>query len=366
MASLKFVAIAAFLSAVIVLATVSVWFIYVMPNINVSTPINVNVVAETPEGEIIPATGKQYFYEHGGKLTINNDGYKTYDDSSVTTALPTRKFFHANKQSLMMSLGYATTSGSGDLWISDNGILYLVIDMNGTTYYLDEYETLNFGGDYIAERIDAFDYDPVDGDYDDDGTIEYYYKCDFTSVPKSDNNEATVYQNLYLINYDSAPSITSQANVTGVSATTDNYYTAEGYIAGWTGEGYGFKLSRVYITMGTATDNRTRVEDGYVKFVSLSVGDYTYTSAGWDYGSGWWKMNNVITSSDPAADPTEEAYCPMVYYDRGAGTTWAKVNFKIYGHLSSSDVFLVTIKIYYINPAGTVATATQNYSFTQS
>jgi hypothetical protein len=337
-----------------------------MPNINVSTPINVNVVAETPEGEIISPIGHQYFYEHGGKLTIHADCYWSYDDAEQTSALPYRKFYHANKQSLMMSLGTTTQNGSGNLWVSDMGILYLVIDWaTETTYYLDEHATITLGGDYVAERIDAYDFDPVDGDYDDDGTIEYYYKCDFTSVPKSDNNEATVYQNLYVIKYDSAPSITSQANVTDISLTTDNFYTAEGYLAGWTGEGYGFKISRVYVTVSSSGSNRTRVEDGYIKFVELSVGDFRYTSADWDYGSYWWKIKNVITSTDPAADPTEEAYCPIVYYDRGAGTTWAKVNFKIHGHLSSaSEVIVVTIKIYYINPAGTVATAEQNYSFT--
>jgi len=359
MASLKFVAASAFVATIIVLSTLVAWNVLVGPVLPPRRE-GLYVITPTPSYEIIePTPEMKYFYEHGGQLTINCPVYWSYDDSAQTTSLPYRKIYHADKKSLMAVMDADDLSTSGDLWISDGGILYMVVDVDAqTTYFLDVDSMLNFGGDYLVEEVDPYIFDPEDGDYDDDGNREYYFKLDVRTLPKTDTMQQTIYINCYVAKVESAPSLLSQANVTGVSTTAYNYYTAECYVSGWDGEGYAIKVSRIVITVSSSGDNKTYVEDGYVRFTTLTLGDYTFTDYDWDYGSGRIKIDLGVASE------TQERDALYVYYERGAGSTWCKVNFKIYAKFpATGKTWIATIKIYYINPAGTISSFSQNVEF---
>jgi len=350
------VAACSVVATLLILTTLLAWTTFVGPPIT----LNTNIVAKTPEGEIVDVTPEmRYFYEAGGQLTLTIDMYWTYDDSAISSARPLVKIYHANKQSLMASYGTTDNSTSGDLWISDAGKLYMVIDHStGTTYFLDEAATLARGGDYLTGKVLPTSY-ITSGDYDNDGTIEYYYELNFKTLAKTDNQQQSAHLSVYLTKVESAPSIVSSLNVTGVSTSAYNYYSAEAYISGWDGEGYAVKIAKVQLTLPDSA-NATYVEDGNIRLQELRVADNVYTGYDWDYSSRVFKMDMGTTSTQE----TQESYGTLVYYNRGAGSTFAKINLKIYAKFPAAAVIDFTVKIYYINPAGTIASATHEMTFT--
>ena len=314
--------------------------------------------AETPFGEVRePTPEDKYFYQTGGTLKLDFSVYWSYDDSAITSNHPQIKVFHADKETLFAS----DTDGSinyvsSDLWISDQGILYLVVDWGtGTSYYLDVDKTV----DSNAYIVDSFAWDA-----DDDGTLEYAFTIDVTSLPTlaAGETQKTIAINLYVWKAESAPSLTSSLNVTGVSTSSYNYYTCEGYISGWDGEGYAIKIVKVQLTLPNA-NNASYVEDGYVKLMYVSLGygkdkSWKWTSYTWEYANKRWTIDIGVT------DPTEEYYGKLIKYERGAGSTFAEFKVQIYAKFpSTGKKFMPTLKIYYIKPDGTTASITQVLSF---
>jgi hypothetical protein len=318
-------------------------------------------VITTPEGEVkMPEEWMQYFYQHGGELTINVPMYWSYDDAAQTTFRPAVKIFHADKKSLMINMDQNTTSGSGDLWISDEGILYMVLDMGtATSYYLDTEALETQGGDYVVTRIAADEF-ISGGDYDSDGVIEYYYELDVKSLAKTDDLKQRIYVNLYCWKTIATPSITSLLNVTACPHASWNYHTAELYVSGTTwSEGYAIKLSKIRITWSSSGTNRTDVfTDGIIQTKQVIINGIPYTPTSENSASGW----QDFEISD---DYLQESACPMVVFERGLGSTFAHLDVKIYANMgAASEVQLGTLTVYWINPAGTRASVTQNFMYT--
>jgi hypothetical protein len=300
-------------------------------------------------------------YIYSGALQIDFPEYWSYDNSKISAAaaLPDVYIYHADKSKLFGSDTGANGNVSGELYPSDAGILYMVLDYGTqTTYYLDVGEIT--GSWLKADSLTMWDHDK-------DGTDEYCWTLDFTSLGALQAGESKKEKtlNLYVLKYDSDPTLTSTVNCTGVSTSTYSDFTAELYISGWSGEGYAIKITRVLITLPDS-NNATYVEDGKVQFKQMSLGygydkRYTWSSASWDLANKQWTVNIGVT------DWTEEAYAKLIKYERNAGTTFATAKITMTcGKFASSAVVLPTLKIYYIDPAGTSTSFTHAFSFTQS
>jgi len=354
MASLKLVAAAAFICTIIVLSTVTVWYTFV--NLPAIQQIAIEL---TPEGE--EATKPTPSYIYSGSLKINFPEYWSYDNSNITAAaaLPDTYVYHADKDKLFGSSTGAIGYVEGELYEEDAGILYLVLDYGTqTTYYVDVGQIS--GSWFKADSLTMWDHDL-------DGTDEYCWTLDFSKLGPLAAGESTKVKtlNLYVVKYDSGPTLTSSVNCTGISATTYSDFTAELYISGWTGEGYAIKITRVLITLPNA-GNATYVEDGKVQFKQMTLGygydkSYRWTSALWDLANKQWTVNIGVT------DYTEEAYAKLIKYERNAGTTFATAKITLTcGKFGSGATLQPTLKIYYIDPSGTATSFTHVFKFTQS
>ena len=354
MASLKWVAAAVFLGTIIVLSTITVWYTFVrVPSI---THLTIDL---TPAEEEKLKPTPTYIYD--GALKINFPEYWSYDNTKIAVgaALPDTYIYHADKVKLFGSDDGATGYIEGELYPDDVGILYMVLDYGTqTTYYVDVGEVT--GSWLKAGSLTMWDHDL-------DGTDEYCWTLDFSSLGAlaagESKKEKTL--NLYVVKYDSGPTLTSTVNCTGVSDTTYSDFTCELYISGWTGEGYGIKITRVLITLPNAA-NATYVEDGKVQFKTMSLGygydkTYKWTSVDWSLANKQWTVDTDVT------DWTEEAYAKLIKYERNAGTTFATAKITMTcGKFAGSAILLPTLKIYYIDPAGTATSFTHTFSFTQS
>ena len=325
----------------------------------VGNPFSVNVVVD-PDGSRDPLGTDVFFYQHGGQLKVNIKFYWSYDDSAITTNRPTIYIYHADKESLFGSMSSSVDNVTGDMWIADEGILYCVMDWGtGTTYFLHEDRIATDNAYISGDR-------PTRWDYDEDGTDEYLYKLDVTKLSKISAGESQkeITFNGYAWKAESAPAITSISNVTTMSYTAYEYYVAEAYISGWDGEGYAIKINRLKVTLPDA-GNATVSDDGNVKlqYVSLVYGDgktFRWTGYDWDQAGKEYVMDLGMSSSEQ----TQEFDGKLVMYERGTGSTFAKVNIKIQAKMTAINVvWLPTIKLYYINPAGTIASTTLTVKF---
>lgn len=296
-----------------------------------------------------------------GILNLTHPYYSSYDDSSYTSAYPDLKAYHKDKQTLFGSSA-DTSEITGRMEEEDSGILYLAMDIGADTqYYLDMSRILS-----ANSRLGGL----FPWDYDNDGTLEYGMKIDCTDLSPLTGGEtmkeATF--NMYVWPADVAGLAgTSQLNTTasGLSGAVYYDYTCSGYFSGCS-QGSGFKVVKAEVTLPDS-GNATYVEDGQVKNVWLSVGyakDQTYT---W-YDTGSWEYSNKRWLFDIGVDdPTQEYYGNLFFYGRTASATVFSYSLHIQAaNFGASAVFLPTIKLTYINSAGTIGTISRVVAFTDS
>ncbi|MGB9672278.1 MAG: hypothetical protein ACPLZY_03940, partial [Candidatus Norongarragalinales archaeon] len=295
-------------------------------------------------------------YVYSGNLKVNLVCYDIYDDSVVTPTNIVFKIWHADQATLF---GTRTGAGSdyitGQVNVADNGILYLSIDHAATTSYY----TLDSKTDMANGMLTALSPKDVDAD----GILEHYFKLDVTSLTplQAGETQKEITLNLYFLNADTAGlswTATINPSSTDLSGSTYIDLTAEGYLTGVT-EGDGFKIVRVELTMPNA-GNETYVEDGKVKNVWVSIGDYKWTVLSWQPGQDRFLVWE-------ATDVTQEVYGKELFYAKNAGTTWCTYKVHIQGaNFASAAVWNPTLKITIINPAGTISTITQSLTFTDT
>jgi len=361
--SLKYMFMAAVVVTIAVMATLVVWNRVIVPMTGLEqTP------TPTPSGEVRPPQpGDKWFYQTGGLIDIAFYYYWAYDNSLVTTSssLPKVVVYHADKTNIVAVNSTWGSDGtvtlSGNLWIRDSGILYVAVDQQFVTtkvYYHDASLTKG-GSDQFTGTWEAWDYDK-------DGSLEYAYKMDLTLLPtlQAGESKKTLYSNLYGWKYDSSLTWTSQTNATSISTSSYNYYTAEGYLGGWDGEGYAIKIVKAVIEIGigvtsTDTTNKTYVDSGYLKIAEVKLWNFDWTSGfTWDYGSSRYTINIDVP------DEAQEVYGKMIKYERAAGSSFAKYLIKAYAQFpSASKTIYVTLKLTIIQPDNTITTTKINTSF---
>lgn len=291
-------------------------------------------------------------FVYSGRLKIYLPQYQTYNASAITAAaaLADVYIYHADKTTVFGTETGGTGTVTGSLSPEDVGVLWMVLDnTDQTSWYFDADEVMS---NYIVEG-------PVAWDHDDDGTDEYAYKLDFSEWlgPKLEESAKEVTINLWSTKYDSSPSITSSVNSTAQTTSEYNDVTCELYLAGWdTNKGTEIKITRVQLTFANST-HVTHIDDGYHKLKKVSLGygvdkTWTWTSYTWSKANSWYEMNIGVS------DVTEEFYGKTIRYERGASARFAtaKVEFNTKGQ--TGHWLEPVLKIYYINPAGTVASMT--------
>jgi len=309
-------------------------------------------VKEEPETGIEKPEG----FIYSGNLKVNLIMYDLYDDSQVTPTDIVTKIWHKDQKTLFGSVTMdGTDEISGQVLPEDEGILYVSVDHEATTIY--------YVLDAQSESATGFLTALTPRDVDDDGVLEHYYKLDLTWLTPLEAGETQkeITINFYALDADvTGLDIVSQLNATSSDFSGSSYVDAiaEGYISG-VSEGDGFKIVRVELTMPNAA-NESYVEDGKVKNVWVQLGDYKWTVLQWQPGQDRYLVWE-------ATDVTQEVYGKVLFYERGAGTTWCKYIVHIQGaNFGAGASWVPTLKITYIDPSGTIGTISQVISFTDT
>jgi hypothetical protein len=314
---------------------------------------------KTIDEEIIPEG-----YVFHGNLNVNIPIYDEYDDSTITATNIVAKLWHADQTTLVGSK--TTPDGSdditGEVSVADNGILYLSVDHAATTiYYIDDAKS-----DAACGYITAMP--PTDTDLD--GTLEHYFKVNLAGLTPltAGETQKEITLSLYSIQYDAPSLITSSVNGTNADLSGSSYVDVycTGYLDGITA-GDGFKIVKIVLNTGVDGDNETYYEDGKVKdlWISLAYGySKTYTWTSYDYAYSGAAVATRFTFNIGVTDTTQEVYGKNVLYEQNCGSTFAvyTVHIKGAGFTATQD-WEPTLYVYYINPAGTVASVTQLISF---
>lgn len=310
-------------------------------------------IEEAKEGEKPPG------FMYSGLLNLNLPMYDVYDDSTITPTDIVCKLWHADETTLVGSK--TTPDGSdditGEVFASDQGILYLSVDHNGTTIYYTLDQESEDAGTYLTALTPK--------DVDDDGILDHYFKVDITNLSPlaAGETQKEITINLYTLDADVTDlAATSQLNGTSADLSDTSYLDlyATGYLSGIS-EGDGFKFVRVELTMPDS-GNETYVNDGMVKNVWVSLGygkDKTYK---WD--SMLWQPGQDRFLAWEATDIAEEVYARSIIYERGAGDTFASYQVHIQGaNFDAGAVWKPTVKITYISPAGVLGTISRIIEF---
>lgn len=293
-----------------------------------------------------------------GPLTVSFPEYNSYNSTVYTAGNSSIKLFHADKTTLF---GSATSqkSISGVVLPSDQGILYMAADIGAqTAMYLDDnlivsanqlYVKSAFGWDYLNKNV-----------------LSHGFKLDFSGLPQIAGGQtaqvATI--NMYCWNAGVPTAMMCQLNVTGIS-TSASYtdYTCTGYISSTMGNS--FKACVVQLTLpdsgnATACDP---ISGGKVKNVWVSLGNGLGTS--WTWSSYTWDLaNKRFLFTLPITDTTQEYNALQARYPQGGTSnifTWT-VHFSA-GSFAASSYLLPTLKITFINPAGTMTTVSRIMKF---
>jgi len=309
-------------------------------------------IFKKPTGVELPPEG----FVYTGNLKVNLAEYNIYDDSAATTTNIVAKIWHADQATLF---GTVTMDGSdsitGQVNAADNGVLYLSIDHAATVIFY----TLDTKTGTVNTMLTAQSPKCVDAD----GVLEHYFKLDLSSLTPltAGETQKEITLNMYFMGADvSGLDWTATINPSSAALSGTAYVdlTAEGYMTSVT-EGTGFKIVRVELTMPTS-GNETYVEDGKVKNVWVSIGDYEWTVLSWQPGQDRYLVWE-------ASDVTQEVNGKDLFYAKNAGTTWCTYKVHIQGaNFAASAVWNPTLKITIIDPAGTISTVSETLTFTDT
>ena len=330
--------------------------------------IKTEPVAKTPEGEVIsPTPESRYLYETGGKLKITFSLYNAYNDTEVTKDRPTVKIYHSrgkpfdpDNKELFGTMGATSTSVTGELWISDAGKLYMVIDTEDEDdWYL--YTAENTEMQYVVES------EPKLVDADGDGTFEYLYTLDVTPVPKLEAGESQKEITIvgYVVQYGT-PALKSDYNVSDVSTSSWNYHTASVYVD--LAEGYGFKFTKVWLDLSGGNHNHTLVDNNSVQIQYIRIvdeGGETYLLKKFTFDKGAKEIRFDLSDYGVEYE-TEESNGLLVFRDRNEGTRWCRIELRIKAKFDQADGWMPNLKIQYIKPDGSQGTISQLVKFSNS
>ncbi|MEM3507633.1 MAG: hypothetical protein QXT31_08305 [Candidatus Bathyarchaeia archaeon] len=307
-------------------------------------------------GVSTPVSGPgEIFY---GPIEIRMDCQNVYDLSNPTANEPTVKIWDSSRSSSLPITLDGSTPTIFNLKKEDKGKAWLTVDFGtSTTYFVDPVKTKEFARGYITG------WEPWD--YDKDGTLEWAFALDFSQLTPLTGGETAkkVQFNIAVISAASSVTFTSVLNPTGVSTTAYMDYYATGYINVPLGQG--FKVVRMRLNVPTSGDNKTYVENGYVKLMDITMGwpdgtkVYSGADLSWDSGASRYDINMGIP------DINNEYYGKLVYRDRNVGATSITYSVHILAKFPATDkAWCPTLELTLISPAGTISTISVQLSYT--
>lgn len=307
-----------------------------------------------------PGPGEEKKYVYSGNLQITLNTYNLYNDSVLNPHDSVKiSVFHADGSTV-----FGTATGldgtdviSGQVFESDNGILYLAIDhgSGNTEYFLTE----------KTDAVNAYLTALPPRDVDNDGILERYFMLDVSWLPplQAGETQKTITLNLYAMQADVSGvswSATLNPSASGLSGTEYIGLEATGYMTG-VFEGCGFKVVKIELTLPDA-GNVTYIEMAKVKNIRLTLG-----------GESFYNLGSLLDSAGKrivvwqAQDVAQEIYGKQYFYAKNAGTMWLQYSLYIQGaNFASSAKWNPTLKLTIIDPAGTISTVTQSITFTDT
>jgi hypothetical protein len=348
-------------AVIVITASVVFWGITQWTGFN---PFAGSAVVTTPEGEVIAPDGVDYFYEHGGQLKITLKMYNEYNNTLVSATRPAVTIYHAKgidfsapSGNVFGTMDATTDNVTHDLWVSDEGVLYLVID-HGTSV-----------NDWFIAPDNNLQYavsGPTEWDHDGDGTYEYMWKIDVKELPRLQAGESikNVAMNLYLTQADESFDIASDYNVTGVTNTEWTYVDSAIYVS--LDKGHAVKMNKLVLDLtGTGSNaNHTLIDNNsvqiqYAKLViqggkSYTFDSFTFSKAGKEV---------VFDLGDYVESETQEFYGIPIYRDVDEGVRFATLYLRIKAKFDQSDGFVPDVKASFIDSVGTITTKSQLMDF---
>jgi hypothetical protein len=286
---------------------------------------------------------------YSGRLKVNVLEVKRLDGSAFGVADSFYRVIHGSGDWNDKVGSYSSDSITGDLKASDNGVWYLCIDYGtNNTQWLDEGET--FKDPYVAKIFGR--------DGDQDGFDETYVELFFGGLGPLKAGEDKKEVEVTLV-WDTARTAsityTSLTNASSISTSAYNYYTATGYMGGFS-EGEMAKLAKIQIDFSN-TNNETYPDNEYWKLVHLQIGPYTFTQSqfgGYDLANKRFEIK--------FGDQVNHAGGKPLYYAKNAGDLWASYELKAYcKYPSSSKTIIPQVKFYFYKPDGTISSAFTEY-----
>lgn len=236
---------------------------------------------------------------------------------------------------------------TGTMTEEDHGIWYLCIDYGtNNTCWIDTAETLK---DPFVTRVFG-----ADGDRD--GIDEDYVELNFASLPPiaagedKQSREVTI---IYCPARRASITFTSLTNASSVGTAAYSYYTATGYMGGFT-EGDLAKLAMIELVF--SDDGNTTYPDKqyqYFKLTHLTLGPYTFTKTHFgDYDLANTRYQYSI------GDLNNHLGGKPYYYAKNAGDLWSPYELKAYCNFPAVNKTLYChMKFYFYQPSGVLTSA---------
>lgn len=285
-----------------------------------------------------------------GRIAVNFVQLKRVDGSVYGIADGQMRVIHSSK-SFNDKVGTVTSSAiEGDMKESDKGTWFLILDYTtNQTLWLDAEET---GKSAYVKSITGWDGD-VDGFNEE--CVELYFG-DLGSL-KAGESKKTIEVNLV-----SSPArrssitLTSLTNASAAMSTAYAYYTATGYMGGFSEGDLGY-LAKIQLDF-SASGNTTYPDTEAWKLTSFKLGAWSFTAT--EFGT--YDLANTryeLKFGDQVNRQGGKSY----YYAKNAGDLWSSFELKAYCKYSTNRV-QPTIKLYFYQPDGTITAAfTHNVDF---
>jgi hypothetical protein len=320
-------------STIAVILIVAVFFIAVIASVNLNTGPALSV--------------------YKGRIQVNLIQLETIDGSAYVIADSQMRVIHGD---LDYNDKVGVVSGgvvSGDMKEADQGSWYLTIDYGtNTTTWLDQAETAK---DPYVRRVFGWDGDK-DGFLED--TVQLYFG-DLAPLTAGEDKKTVDVHLMSCPAIVSGITFESLTNASGISTTAYDYYTATGYMDGFS-EGDMARLAKVTIAFSDS-GNTTYPDSEYWKLVQLKLGGYTFTASQF----GPYDLANtryVLKFGDQVNSQEGRPF----YKGRNVGDLWATYELKAYcKYPGATTTIRAHVSFYFYQPDGTLATAvTRTMDFT--
>jgi len=319
---------------------------------------------QPPAGQAQPPAAGIPFCQTGGSVQLTLNSLWDYDDSALTGWGTAKLYTMDGRFITNLNIGSATTF---QITPSDNCKVMLAVKYAGasTPAFVNPQKTLAANPAMTGTDVK---------DVDNDGFLERVFYVDFSKLPNfmqpllggETYKIATVI--LYLTKTTSSGlSLVKVADITGVSTTAYNFYTASFYISGLP-EGYSLKLVYIKITLPDAANaSYADPANGYIQLRQVTVGgnDYVY-SFGTDsirqttstYAYDTW----LVDLSSKGVTSTNQPEQGLLFVTkRGYAQNWLALSLQFYAKFPATGQKITpTVTLTFVKPDGTTFTLSQS------